>query len=192
MSRRRFLVILAAALAAVGAAAGEVWRLLGLAAPPRGAGLPDAPPGALDTTALATLVCASQAVIDDPVETVHYAGYCQWRASHLRGYRAVYRQFQEAVDREARRLAGRPFRACPRGIQRAVLSRLKARAQSRWGQLLQWGLQWERYDRYILREALALFSRTDAWVLLGYDGWPGTPRGLLRYRQAPSSAPPHR
>ena len=43
-----------------------------------------------------------------------------------------------------------------------------------------------RIDRYILDEALALFARTDAWVVLGYRGWPGQPRGLDRYRRAPA------
>jgi hypothetical protein len=47
------------------------------------------------------------------------------------------------------------------------------------------GRAWAAYDRFIMREALALFADTDAWVLTGYDGWPGTPRGLERYRRAP-------
>jgi hypothetical protein len=193
MSRRRFLVVLTAALAALGTAAGEIRRILReLAVPEQAGGLPDAPPGPLDPAVLATLVASSRAVIGEPVETSHYAAYFQWRASHLRGYRAVYTEFHRAVDRDARRLAGRPFPACPPGVQRDVLSRLQARARSRWGRLLLGGLPWARYERYILQEALALFARTDAWVLLGYDGWPGVPQGLLRYQQAPRPVAPHR
>ncbi len=91
MSRRRFLVVLTAALAALGTAAGEIRRILReLAVPEQAGGLPDAPPGPLDPAVLATLVASSRAVIGEPVETSHYAAYFQWRASHLRGYRAVY------------------------------------------------------------------------------------------------------
>jgi len=41
------------------------------------------------------------------------------------------------------------------------------------------------YHRHIVREVLALFARTDAWILLGYEAWPGTARGFTRYVQAP-------
>ena len=34
---------------------------------------------------------------------------------------------------------------------------------------------------------LALFVRTDGWVLLGYETWPGTPRGLDLYTRPPST-----
>jgi len=44
---------------------------------------------------------------------------------------------------------------------------------------------WIRFEQYVVREILALFVRTDGWVLLGYETWPGTPRGLDSYTQPP-------
>jgi len=41
-----------------------------------------------------------------------------------------------------------------------------------------------RFARHVVREVFRRFARTDAWVLAGYDAWPGTPRGLAR-RGAP-------
>lgn len=35
-------------------------------------------------------------------------------------------------------------------------------------------------------QILGVFARTDAWVALGYESWPGQPRGLTAYRQAPA------
>jgi hypothetical protein len=48
------------------------------------------------------------------------------------------------------------------------------------------GRRWVTYNTVIFDEALALFADTDAWILAGYEGWPGTPRGLERYRRAPN------
>jgi hypothetical protein len=42
-----------------------------------------------------------------------------------------------------------------------------------------------QFRNYVLLEVLALFCQTDAWVALGYEAWPGTPRGLETYREAP-------
>jgi hypothetical protein len=47
---------------------------------------------------------------------------------------------------------------------------------------------WLRFEKYIVRQILALFSQTDGWVLLGYESWPGTPRGLESYTRAPRRA----
>ncbi len=48
--------------------------------------------------------------------------------------------------------------------------------------------QWLVYDRYIVREIFDLFARTDAWVKLGYETWPGEHRGLYTYTQPPERA----
>ena len=35
-------------------------------------------------------------------------------------------------------------------------------------------------------EAFLVFAKTEAWTLLGYEGWPGDPKGLERYTEAPT------
>jgi hypothetical protein len=50
-------------------------------------------------------------------------------------------------------------------IRRALLARDEARSA-----------------RHVVREIFRRFARTDAWVLAGYDAWPGMPRAIARVR----------
>lgn len=187
VSRR---TLLGAAAGACAAAALGVWRWLDEAG--RSGWTPSldaSTPGALGEHTVTTLVAAAWTVAGRPVDPSHYAEYFRWRAAHLPGYRALYERFAAQIDRDARRAARCPFAACG-AADRARLLRPAARARDPRSVLdLVWmaagGRAWAAYDRFILDEALALFADTDAWVLTGYEGWPGTPRGLDRYRRAP-------
>lgn len=189
VSRRRLLWV---GLAAGTAASWGLWRADGPAplGGARGEALPDADPASLSTRELATLVAAATAVIGIPVEPGHYAEYYRWRAEHVRGYHAVYRAFAGDADRRAHAIAGRPFADSPEEVRRAALAPARRAASAR-------GLsdsirsafdgpRWRLYDRCILAEGLALFARTDAWIALGYRGWPGQARGLDRYITVPA------
>jgi hypothetical protein len=188
LSRRRLLGI-GLAVSATAATAGA-WRVFELVRRlPQEPVLGDAPTGRLSPSTTGTLVAAAQAVTGYPIEPVHYEEYYRWRAQHVRGYRALYERFAQIVDRDARRAAGRPFAACPAVVRSRILSRaprsrhpLTLRDQLRVAVL---DYDWPAFDRFVLGETLALFARTDAWVSLGYEGWPGIPRGLERYRRAP-------
>lgn len=187
VSRR---TLLGAATWACAAAAFGVWRWV------EGAGghgwtpaLDASAPGPLGDGTISTLVAAAQTVIGRPTETSHYGAYFRWRAEHLPGYRALYERFAARIDRDARRAAHCLFAACG-ASDRARLLHPSARAREPRSVLDRaWmaadGRTWAAYNRFIFDEALALFAGTDAWVLTGYDGWPGTPRGLDRYRRAP-------
>ena len=187
LSRR---TLLGAAAGACVAAALGVWRWLdkpgGLAWTPA---LEATAPGAVTDATLATLVAAARTVIGRPVEPSHYAEYFRWRAEHLPGYRTVYERFAARVDRDARRTAGCAFAGCSAAARARVLGPASRARAPRSVVDVAWmaagGRVWAVYDRFILDEALALFADTDAWVLTGYEGWPGTPRGLDRYRRAP-------
>ncbi|HLJ58823.1 MAG TPA: hypothetical protein VKZ50_03740 [bacterium] len=188
LSRRRFLgigLLLSATAASLGA-----WRVLDIVRrrPPEPA-LGDAPTGTLAASTVATLVAAAQAVTGYPVEPSHYEEYYRWRAQHLRGYFALYERFAGAVDRDAIRSAGRPFVACAAAVRARILARaVRSRHPATVVDRLRVDMldaEWPTFDRFVLGETLALFARTDAWVALGYHGWPGVPRGLDRYRRAP-------
>jgi hypothetical protein len=187
LSRR---TLLGAAAGACAAAALGVWRWL---YPPAGPAwtpaLETTAPGPATAATLSTLVAAARTVIGKPIEPSHYIEYFRWRAEHLRGYRTLYARFASQVDHDARRTARCAFADC-RGTVRARVLSAAARARDPRSVLdVAWmaagGRTWAVYDKFIFDEVLALFADTDAWVLVGYEGWPGTPRGLDRYRRAP-------
>lgn len=188
LSRRTLLGAIAAVCA--GAVLGARRRLYGPEGPPWTPALDGTAPGPIGERTLATLVAAAKTAVGRPVEASHYGEYFRWRAEHLPGYRTLYDRFGAQLDHDARRAVRCPFAECnPADRTRMLRAADRARAprtiaDRAW--LLTGGRAWVAYDTFILGEALALFADTDAWVLLGYDGWPGRPRGLDRYRRAPS------
>lgn len=155
-------------------------------------GLEDAPTGPLSAGALNTLLVMTGALVGVPMQIAHYEDFFRWRAENLRGYKALYEQFAAALDRRARQSVGCDFVGCGRRMQQKVLEELPQvrSAQTRWHRVrvAVFEREWLRFDQYIVHDILLLFLRTDAWTSLGYEAWPGTPRGLERYTQAPSQA----
>src|SRR5262249_54828521 len=134
-------------------------------------------PGPLRPGVLRTLLAVVDAVIGRPVESDHYERFLRWHAEHLPGYRALCEQAATLVEQAAVRTAGPAFAECdlPQRIQVVTAA---ASASDGTGAMTA-ALQVVRSD------LLLLFSRTDAWILAGYDSWPGVPRGLLAYQSAP-------
>lgn len=153
-------------------------------------GLEDAPTGTLSAGALNALLLATRALAGVPVQIAHFEDFFCWRAENLRGYKALYEQFAAALDYRARRSVGCDFADCSGQMQQKILERLPQvrSAKTRWHRVRIAVLEreWLCFDQYIVRNILLLFYRTDAWTLLGYEAWPGTPRGLDQYTQAPS------
>jgi hypothetical protein len=152
--------------------------------------LEDGPTGPLSTEALNTLLAATTALAGVPVQLTHYEDFFRWRAEHLRGYKVLYEQFAAALARRARRSVGCDFVACHRRMQQKVLEeRPQLRSgDTRWhrARVAVLEREWLRFDQYIVHDILLLFLKTDAWTSIGYEAWPGMPRGLDRYTQAPS------
>ena len=200
LSRRRFLRL--SVVGAVGATtmllaaySAEAWLrapLRALYARLRSPGLEDAPTGPLSVEALNALLAATTALAGVPVQLAHYEDFFRWRAEHLPGYKALYEQFAAALASRARRSVGCAFVGCSRQMQQKILEeRPQLRGgDGRWhkARVAVLEREWVRFDQYIVRDILLLFLRTDAWISLGYEAWPGTPRGLERYTQAPSQA----
>jgi hypothetical protein len=187
--RRAFIGLLAAGAAGLTASA---LRLLGpfrsLPRPPGPPTLSGTATGAIGAETLGTLLAATRAVVLEPIEATHYAAFFRWRARHLPGHHALYERFRVTVDGIARREVGLAFSQCSPAAQRRILRpAIEIRAKQAAGGWPSGAGErdWLLYEWHIVREALALFARTDAWILLGYEAWPGTPRGLTRYLQAP-------
>jgi len=152
--------------------------------------LADAPTGRLGARAFNALLSTTRAVAGVPVQMSHYEDFFRWRAENLRGYKALYEQFAEALDRRARQSFGCDFVECNREVQRRIIEKVRQvhSTDTRWERIRAsvFERDWLLFERYIIRDMLLLFSRTDAWTLLGYEAWPGTPRGLDQYTKAPS------
>jgi hypothetical protein len=181
VTRRRFLslsVVIAggAATALMTAQSVKAWLLVPFRALYHqllSPSLEDAPTGTPSARALNALLGTTRALAGVPVQRAHYEDFFRWRAENLGGYKAIYEQFAEALDDRAWRSVGYDFVDCSRETQQEILDVFER--------------NWLFFERYIVRDILALFYKTDAWTLLGYEAWPGTPRGLDRYTQPPPS-----
>lgn len=152
------------------------------------------PPGPLSDETVRTLTAAATALVGSEIDAARYEEFFRWRAEAIPGHRALYERFAATLDRLARRAAGRDFAGSEPGM-RLELLRPAFRVRTAHNRLdrLRIGVfhrSWVLFDHYIVRQIAVLFARTDAWRLAGYDAWPGTPRGLERYRMPPSSPPP--
>jgi hypothetical protein len=184
ISRRTALARIGAlTAAAVVAASLGLRRLLHKAPPPpppqSAPPVDERRPGPLGASSLETLLVAAAAIIGLPIEREHYRDFLRWRAEHLPGYRALCERFAARIEREVAR-AGGPLGAREHPAQRALVEAAIADDDPH----LRAGFETLRH------ELLLLFSRTDAWVVAGYDGWPGVPRGFDGYRDPPRRARP--
>ena len=186
LTRRAALVRIAVAGSAVTAAGFGIFRFArrspghSPSAPPTPAGQPtaDEPPGPLSPQTLATLLAATEAIIGVPIERDHYANFLRWRAENLAGYRALCDRLAEALERAAGESAGKPYVACEAAVRLQLADAVTARAPG--------GLRIAFES--MRRQLLVLFSRTDAYLAAGYDGWAGVPRGFADYQHAPRVA----
>ena len=143
--------------------------------------------GTLGPRALQVLQAAVSTLVDTAVERSHYVEYFTWRAENLPGYRQLYEEFARRLDLAAARRDGGGFAEGDAESRRRVLQKIDLqRGSLRTVAVALIDPDWLRFEQYVVREVLALFVRTDGWVLLGYETWPGTPRGLDFYTRPPS------
>ena len=181
LTRRRFLVLTAAAAGGLGAV-GVLGRRRLVRRWLR-ASLAPTPPGPLDAGVVRTLLAATRALLGEPLEIGHYEDYFRWRAQNLPGYRSLYRDFTAALDRAARGPGRADFASAPAERQRRILSEmLPVRGMSRLSRGLI-GRDRERFAEFVVVEVFQRFTSTDAWLRIGYESWPGTPRGFDFYQR---------
>jgi hypothetical protein len=188
LSRRGFLgvVSLVAGVAATGAI--QRWGIGQLASfwsriygALRDPGLQDAPEGLLGEGVVQALLATTQTLVGTEVETSHYEAFFRWRSESLSGYRSLYERFAIVIDRAAKQSRKPDFASCDMELRREILRKMTASPYA-----VVFERDGLRFEKYIFQPIRALFSRTDAWILLGYESWPGTPRGLDSYTKAPS------
>jgi hypothetical protein len=181
-----------AGLTLVGAFAARRWgaalkfRLYWLLTNPS---LGDAPQGPVPEGVVRALVAATQALVDTEIEPTHYATL-RWRAGTLRATEPPGEP-GAALDRAATEAGDRDFVSCGMARRQAILRQIDVTgAADRASRIYAMVFRRDsfRFEKYIFRQVLVLFSQTDGWVLLGYESWPGIPRGLESYTKAPSRA----
>lgn len=152
--------------------------------------LPTAPSGPLSAETTVALRALVEAIfIAYPVDIDRYQRYYEFHAEKIAGYRQIYMQFTAELDRSARWVYRRSFADCSASDRRQLLKPWWNVPQSRQEEIISAVLQgttWMQISQYVLQETLRLFMNTDAWIIIGYDGWPGMARGLQAYLQPPA------
>ncbi|NIR50215.1 twin-arginine translocation signal domain-containing protein [candidate division KSB1 bacterium] len=144
--------------------------------------------GQLNSQTLDVLLSATTALVDYDVEPNNYEIYFEWRSANLPGYKALYENFTAELEQLAQDKFGQAFVECQLSKRQSILNEF---VPSGWLYHLRKSLSQKKhhivYHRRIIQEILKLFSRTDAWTLLGYRYWPGQARGLEECRKSPSA-----
>lgn len=145
--------------------------------------------GPVSDQVLSALMATTTALLVEGIDPNRYEDFFRWHAENARGYRRIYERFAASIDDAA---GAKGFVAADRATQKKVLDKIAdvrrtINANDRTGALMLalFDREWLLYERYVVREILTLFGRTDAWVLSGYGPPPGVPRGLAMYKQPP-------
>jgi hypothetical protein len=140
----------------------------------------------VDQHVLKSLLAVTEALLDVEVEMNHYENYFRWRLENIPGYKSLYENFIRSLDEEAQNITGENFVSSNKSFrQRCLQNRLQENRRKK----VILGILWKdelQYETNIAREIFRLFADTDAWLSLGYESWPGTPRGLADYTKRPN------
>lgn len=148
----------------------------------------DTSPGSLDTHTLQTLLTAAETLLNIPVEKRHYEDFFRWHAENLGGFKDIYSRITVVLDRSARQFHRNKFIDCNAAEKHKIIGKAlnlrKSKVLKFWTGIFD--KNWLLFEPYFVRPVHKLFTETDALILLGYDSWPGKPRGLVRYTQKPT------
>jgi hypothetical protein len=154
--------------------------------------LPAGEAGAIDDATLATLMTATIPLLVEGIDLNRYEDFFRWHAQNAPGYFPLYRQFHTTMEEAAKSTGAPSFAEASVEIRKNILERAAAVRRTINEDDKVGGLkfalferEWLLYERYIVREILTLFGRTDAWLLAGYGHPPGVPRGLELYKNPP-------
>lgn len=124
------------------------------------------------------LLAATDAVLGVPIpDHAHYERFLKYRYETLTPYKDVYLAFAGTLQRRARAEQHADFVALSPDARTKLVA-----------DVLEHDADGAKYDKYFRAEVLALFAKTDAFVMLGYDGWPGTSRSLDAVKNPPAHA----
>ncbi len=151
------------------------------------------PPGELSPEVSQNLQALVDAFVGENSGSIsHYAPVFDFRARYLPDYRETYTLLSETLDLAAQDIAGQPYRDAPRDVREAILydglgvvSPESTRFSITPAQDTPADDLWLRFNQQVIGEILNVYMETNAMILLGYDRWPGQPRGLDAYMLPP-------
>ncbi|MCK6546248.1 hypothetical protein L6R52_10395 [Myxococcota bacterium] len=158
--------------------------------------LPKTPPAPLDAHTVEALRQVTAALLVEGIDESRYEDFFRWKAENAAGYAALYTRLARALDAEARLAGAQSFAAATRAQRHEALAKARGvramintndRTAGAWYMLFE--RDWLLFERYVVRELLTLFAKTDAWVLSGYGQPPGVPRTIDSYLVPPTGAP---
>lgn len=158
--------------------------------------LPKSPPEPLAAPVLDALNAVTAALVGEALDPMRYDDFFRWKAENAAGYGALYTRFARALDGEAQ-LAGaarftsatEPQRLTALAKARGVRAMINTNDRVKGAWFMFFDRDWLLFERYVVREILTLFARTDAWVLAGYGQPPGVPRTIESYLVPPPGTP---
>jgi hypothetical protein len=156
--------------------------------------LPPAPVVEIEDAVSKALRAATATLLPSGIDENRYDDFFRHKSKNVLGYGRLYARFRDAADARARRLGAQSFEKADPNVRDKVLAvagevRDTINRGDRLGgaRLAVFDREWLLFERYLVREILTLFSRTDAWLLSGYGPHPGVPRGLDLYTRAPGA-----
>jgi hypothetical protein len=191
MSRRRFVRI----ASAVGVASGATLVSFGVSPALRRSlrdrrlklALPAGGRGALSERAAANLTALIDALLSEKASVDRYLSMFDFRAREIDNERALMERFAADLDDLAVDATGQPFASSGRADRIRWIGDISRVDRRRRDRLLALATRplWLLYDHHIVEPVLTLYSRTDAWLELGYPDHPGMARGLEHYVSLP-------
>lgn len=128
--------------------------------------------GMLDEPTLRVLMATAEALAGMQPLRGHYEAYYRHQARHRAGYLSLYKRFADEVRSSARKAGREDFAACDLPERFRILDSIRSKPDAA-----------REFELPVFRETLAVFEATDAWLMLGYVSWEGSPRGLDIYRE---------
>jgi hypothetical protein len=129
-------------------------------------------PRTVDQSTLQLLLAAAEAVTGVRPLRGHYVDYYRYRAMHSPSHLETYNRFRDAVSRVVRKSGYNEFVACDLSVRFRILDALRSDADNA-----------GEFEIPVFQETLAVFEKTDAWLVLGYESWEGSARGLDSYQE---------
>lgn len=150
---------------------------------PQPANTPGQPKPLSDAAIVATLVRLAPVLAEHPVEPTPYTRYFDWRLHNLSAMRDPYTAVARSLNQVAAARFQRDFSALHTAQARALVEEYYPGVLTPPSASPLPPEAVEQFAEHVRKPIIQLYLRTEAWIQVGYGGWPGQPRDLQAYRR---------